>query len=232
LLAGLLAAYPFSPRLNAGRLEVTVLDVGQGDSIFVAFPDGRTMLVDGGGLPGSAYIKGARPALDVGEDVVSPYLWTRGLKRIDVVALTHGHEDHMGGLPAVLRNFRVGQLWVGRDVDSSAYRALLATAKARGVPVSYQVKGNSYDWDGVGIYVLWPPDDNPVKTANRFSRCPIMAAGPRAPNHFSPPCGPAMRRFRWERTTHSAIRTQRRWTASPPKARACSAPIATARSRR
>src|SRR6202043_1853741 len=130
VLAALIVAYPFPARSPRGRLEVTVLDVGQGDSIFVAFPDGRTMLVDGGGLPGGAYLHGHRPGIDIGEDVVSPYLWSRGLKRIDIVALTHGHEDHLGGLPAVLRNFRVGQLWVGRDVNSAAYHGLLSTAAA------------------------------------------------------------------------------------------------------
>ena len=52
--------HPFSPRLNHGHLEVTVLDIGQGDSIFVAFPDGHTMLVDGGGLPGSTFVRGMR----------------------------------------------------------------------------------------------------------------------------------------------------------------------------
>jgi competence protein ComEC len=62
VLAALIVVYPFPPRLQRGRLEVTVLDVGQGDSIFVAFPDGRTMLVDAGGLPGANYIRGMRPA--------------------------------------------------------------------------------------------------------------------------------------------------------------------------
>jgi competence protein ComEC len=164
--ASLIAAYPFAPRLNRGRLEITVLDVGQGDSIFVAFPNGRTMLVDGGGLPGGDYIRGARPGIDVGEDVVSPYLWSRGLKRIDVIALTHAHEDHYGGLASVLRNFEVGELWVGHDADSQGYRALLAEAHALRLPVVHRVKGDSFDWAGVHIGVLWPADNAPVKTAS------------------------------------------------------------------
>jgi competence protein ComEC len=73
--AALIATHPFAPYLNAKNLEVTVLDVGQGDSLFVTFPGGRTMLVDAGGALGSFHAGGMRSGLDVGEDVVSPYLW-------------------------------------------------------------------------------------------------------------------------------------------------------------
>ncbi len=74
VLTALVATHPFAPILNRGKLEVSVLDVGQGDSIFAAFPDGRTMLIDGGGQPGSEWVGGQRSGLDVGEQVVSPYL--------------------------------------------------------------------------------------------------------------------------------------------------------------
>ena len=166
LLAVLIAAHPFPPRLTPGQLEITVLDVGQGDAIFVDFPGGKTMLVDGGGLPGGAYIRGNRPGIDVGEDVVSPFLWERGIKRIDVVALTHAHQDHMGGLTAVLRNFRVGELWVGHEVGSAAYHHLLAEATERGVRVVHLMQGQSFDRQGVQIQILWPENDDPVKIGN------------------------------------------------------------------
>jgi competence protein ComEC len=162
----LIATHPFAPNLERGKLEVTVLDVGQGDSIFTAFPDGRTMLIDGGGLAGSEWAGGYRTGIDVGEEVVSPYLWSRGLKRLDVVALTHAHHDHLDGLHAVLANFRVGELWIGRDEETPAFENLLAEARARGVAIVHQTQGAQFDWDGAKGDVLWPPVEPSVTEAS------------------------------------------------------------------
>jgi competence protein ComEC len=162
----LIATHPFAPNLARGKLEVSVLDVGQGDSIFTAFPDGRTMLIDGGGLAGSAPVGGSRPSSDVGEEVVSPYLWSRGLEQIDVVALTHAHHDHLDGLHSILENFQVRELWVGRDEETSAIKALLAEASQRGVQIVHKVSGARFDWDGVTGEFLWPADTGPVNEAS------------------------------------------------------------------
>jgi len=163
----LIALHPFRPQLARGKLEVNVLDVGQGDSIFVGFPDGRTMLVDGGGLAGSERVGGYRSGSDVGEEVVSPYLWSRGLKKIDVVALSHAHHDHLDGLYAVLDNFRVGELWVGRDEETPEFEGLLAEARDRGIPILHKTAENNFTWDGVKGEILWPPADaGPVKEAS------------------------------------------------------------------
>jgi competence protein ComEC len=164
-LAIVIATFPFAPNLKRGDFELTVLDVGQGDSLFAAFPDGRTMLIDGGGLVGTYHVGGVRTGIDVGEEVVSPYLWSRGIKRLDVVALTHGHEDHLGGLTAVLNNFRVGQLWIGRDVHAADFQALLALARARGIPIVHQARGATFNWGGAAGQILWPDQDTTVDTA-------------------------------------------------------------------
>jgi competence protein ComEC len=156
--AVVIATYPFPPRLTPQHLELTVLDVGQGDSLFLSFPRGRTMLVDAGGELGNFHSGGMHSGIDVGEDVVSPYLWSRGLKHIDVVALTHAHQDHLGGLTAIFENFRVDEFWVGRDIQSDAYRQVLAAAPAHGVHIRHLKQGDTFSEDSVSADILWPDD--------------------------------------------------------------------------
>jgi competence protein ComEC len=154
--AVLVATFPFPPTHAAGQLESNVLDVGQGDSIFLVSPHGKTMLIDGGGafrgFPGREDHTGTDP----GEEAVSPYLWSRGFKTIDVVALTHAHQDHLGGLTAILENFKVNELWIGREVDSRALSQLEAIAKQRGSQIKHEIRGQTFTWDGVEGEFLWP----------------------------------------------------------------------------
>jgi competence protein ComEC len=164
-LAVVCAVHPFAPALVNGAIELTLLDVGQGDSVFVAFPGGRTLLMDGGGSYGAARVGGVRTGLDIGEQVVSPYLWQRGIKRLDAIALSHAHNDHLDGLNAVLENFSVGELWYGREVKSPAFLALLERAKARGTRLRQLQRGDRMEWDGVQVSVLWPEAALPAETA-------------------------------------------------------------------
>jgi competence protein ComEC len=117
-----------SPR---GELRLTSLAVGQGDAALVDFPDGRLMLIDGGGAPSG----GADP----GERVVLPMLRARRRPRLDVVVLTHPHPDHFGGLLAVIRGVEVGEIWDSgqgqREGAGPVYAAILREARARGIPV-------------------------------------------------------------------------------------------------
>ncbi len=136
IAVGLLAVivwHPFPPIIAARTLELTAIDVGQGDSLLVVFPDGRTMLMDAGGIPAfGAHIKAK---IDIGEDVVSPYLWTRSMKRLDIVAISHAHDDHVGGIPAILENFRPRELWTGATPTGPPWDAIREKAKALGITI-------------------------------------------------------------------------------------------------
>ncbi|HEY5055522.1 MAG TPA: ComEC/Rec2 family competence protein [Acidobacteriaceae bacterium] len=158
-LVPLAALWPSAPAVHRGQLEVTAIDVGQGDSLFIVSPNGRAMLIDAGGPTGAAANaeNATGPStFDIGEQVVSPYLWSRQLRRLDILVLTHAHSDHMGGMPAVLRNFRPRELWVAIDPYSASYRELLAEAAALGIRVRHLRAGDHIDWDSVAVNVLAP----------------------------------------------------------------------------
>ncbi|MBS1853875.1 MAG: ComEC/Rec2 family competence protein [Acidobacteria bacterium] len=162
LLAVLLVS-PFAPAIVPRQLELTAIDVGQGDGLFLAFPDGRTMLVDGGGIP--VFGRPQRGNLDIGEDVIAPYLWDRGIRRVDVVALTHAHEDHAGGVPALITDFHPAEVWTGFTPDSPEWeRVRVAAGRARASvkPLSAPAR---FSFGGAEIEVLAPfPDYVPLDT--------------------------------------------------------------------
>ena len=174
-LAAAIVLWPIRPAVHPGQLEVTAIDVGQGDSLLIVGPTGRAMLIDAGGPTGAA--ANAENAafiastFDIGEEVVSPYLWSRQFRRLDVVALTHAHSDHMGGMPAILRNFRPRELWVAVDPDSAPYRALLAEAAALGIRVRHLRAGDDLTWDTLHVAVLAPTPayTNPAAPINNDS---------------------------------------------------------------
>jgi competence protein ComEC len=162
-LSAAIVLWPTPPAVHPNQLEVTAIDVGQGDSLLVVGPSGRAMLIDAGGPTGAAAnaenakgLGSEDATFDIGEEVVSPYLWSRQIRRLDVVALTHAHSDHMGGMPAILRNFRPRELWVAVDPNSAPYRALLAEAATLGIRVRHLRAGDTLAFDSVAIHVLAP----------------------------------------------------------------------------
>lgn len=132
-------------------LEMTAIDVGQGDSILLITPDGRKLLVDAGGLPFWTHSQ-----LDIGEDVVSPYVWSRGISRIDAVVLTHAHADHMGGMFAVMENFRPQELWLPEGIPDSEIKKLLDEARSYRVTIVYRKAGDKFSYGGTIFRVLAP----------------------------------------------------------------------------
>ena len=128
-----------------GRLlEVVTLDVGQGDAAFIRFPDNRTMLVDGG-IQRRYYNEKKRRWVDydVGKRVLEPYFDFHGIRKLDIVVLTHPDIDHGGGLGYILQNFEVGRV-IGiseMQLDSETHRRLHAIVKADDIPYSFPYAG-------------------------------------------------------------------------------------------
>jgi competence protein ComEC len=102
-------------KTQAGYLELTCIDVGQGDAIFLKTPDGVTALVDGG-------------AEGQGRNRVLPYLRRHNITRLNLVFGTHGHDDHLGGLDEVLLQIPAGTLYLPRR-SNAVIRKLVAKLK-------------------------------------------------------------------------------------------------------
>lgn len=148
-----LITYPFPPRPSPA-LRVTFLDVGQGDSILVEFPGKKKMLVDGGGIHDSSF--------DIGERVVSPFLWRRGIKRLDYMVLTHAHPDHLNGLVAVARNFRIGEFWEAFSPDQSSVYEDLKKGLSPSTLRRRVFQGFCLRESGVEVEILHPRESAPL----------------------------------------------------------------------
>ncbi len=116
-------------RYFSKALDITVLDVGQGNSALIRLPKGACFLVDGGGFPGSS-------VFDTGRYLVAPFLWQQNILSLAGVVLTHPDSDHMNGLLYILENFRVKVLYKNGDQGGTeAYRRLMFLARSRGIPI-------------------------------------------------------------------------------------------------
>ena len=124
--------------LLKGRInnsEITFLDVGQGSSTFIQLPTGKRVLIDGGGGMTS-------PGFNVGEDIIAPFLWQRGIKQLDAIIITHGDSDHYNGIPFLLQRFRPKILWVNeRSGHDMAWRQMLALAASLDIAIKIPGEG-------------------------------------------------------------------------------------------
>lgn len=153
-------------------LIVTFLDVGQGDAIVIQAPSGHAMLVDGGGE-----VEGHLTGYDVGTRRVVPALRRLHLHTIDIVLLTHPHEDHVGGLIAVLQNFPVGLVLDSGTVHPApSYDRFLRLVGARHVPYRLARRGQRLDLgSGAGAVVLSPPEPPVVGSGSDVNANSVVA---------------------------------------------------------
>jgi competence protein ComEC len=170
-VASWIAFVPAHPRLRRGVMEMTALDVGQGDSILLVTPEGRTLLIDAGGLP-----QWMHSDFDIGEQVVSSYLWNRGLDRLDTVVITHPHADHLGGMPAVIANFHPRELWISIDHPAGELRPIVAQAVRAGMDVSIKKEGDEFDYGGAHFHLLAPGRDQITGSMRPNDDCLVFTA--------------------------------------------------------
>jgi competence protein ComEC len=134
-----IAFIPSRLHLHNAVMEMATIDVGQGDSIWLITPEGRSLLIDAGGLPQWMHSD------FVGEQVVSSYLWNRGIDHLDTVVITHPHADHLGGMPAVIANFHPRELSMSIDKPVGELAPILAQAQRAAMKVSVIKEGNEFD---------------------------------------------------------------------------------------
>lgn len=181
LTVAVLVFHPWSAPQADGNLQVAFLDVGQGDSALVTFPDGVTLLVDGGGRPGPFRQDAGgdgdeerfeRDTRSVGEAVVSEFLWQRGLDHVDYILATHADADHIDGLNDIVRNFKVRAALVARTPKSDPeFARFSATALAQRIPIHIIGGGDQLRFGNVVINIFWPPpaQSNDLSSQNNDS---------------------------------------------------------------
>ncbi len=102
--------------------EITFLDVGQGSSSLLSFPGGKKILIDGGGASSAKF--------NVGEQLIAPYLWHRGITSLEAIVISHADADHYSGIPFLLQRFHPKTLWInGSSGHDQQYDYLLSLAR-------------------------------------------------------------------------------------------------------
>ncbi|KAI7257021.1 hypothetical protein KC345_g10878 [Hortaea werneckii] len=144
-----------------GAGAISYLDVGQGDSILITTPGGAHILVDGGGtvsFGNKEEWRIRRSPFEVGAKTLLPLLKQRGIHRLDAVILTHGDQDHAGGLQAVLEGMPVSSLlFNGTLAGTEQYTQLMNTALDTGVLLYPLQQGMVLATDEVTqLHFLWP----------------------------------------------------------------------------
>lgn len=152
-------------RIPPETLRVTFLDVGQGDAALIEFPNGQTLLIDGGDSRAGKY-------------AVAPYLWQRRIREIDYLIGTHPQSDHIGGLPFILQNFKVNTVWTnGMPTETETYGAFETAIRETGAVHQIAFRGASLKIDICRLVFLNPglnPDERPISSRGGLNNHSIV----------------------------------------------------------
>jgi competence protein ComEC len=145
IVSFLLAVFNFSNNRGENKsnpnLNITIIDVGQGNSALIQTPEGRRILVDGGGFSDNS-------SFDTGRFIIAPFLWQKRIRSLDTVILSHPESDHLNGLIFILQNFDVHTLVKNSDMrNSKNYMALIKTCEDRNIRIVNPLsEGGSMDF--------------------------------------------------------------------------------------
>lgn len=156
LCALVLFSWPRAFQFPSDKLTISVLDVGQGESLLIEFPNGETLIMDGGGF--------YKNRLDVGGRVVAPFLWNRGIRKIDYMVATHSDNDHIRGLYSLLDLFPVKHfLTLGDNFVGRRLRNLQNQAREKGAKFLRLEMNKPIVVGEVRLIPLHPqPDQSPI----------------------------------------------------------------------
>lgn len=144
--------------------EVTMIDVGQGDSIFIKLPNNKgTYLIDTGGnlQYETAEWKKRRNLFDTGENIVVPFLKSKGITKLDKLILTHGDIDHVGGVKAILQSVIVKEVVLPKSHEPSELEEnIIKLCKEKKISIRYAFRGDGWSTTEARFFVLAPLSDN------------------------------------------------------------------------
>jgi len=143
ILTGCVLLFSFLTTIPDGRLHIVFCDVGQGDGIYIRFPDGKNMTIDGG--PGETMISCLSKHM--------PF-WDR---TIDMAILTHPQKDHLNGLVAVLKRYTV-QYLVRSDVENTTegFMELQKLVKEKNITEKFVTIGEHISIGSSNLSIMWP----------------------------------------------------------------------------
>lgn len=144
------------PVTQTGQLKVHFIDVGQGDSILIQTPGGKNMLIDAGTNESSSK--------------VTSYLSNLGITQLDIIAGTHPHEDHIGGMDAVINMFKIGKVYMPEvTTTTQTFQDVITAIKNKGMTIDTPIPGTTVDLDSDVKLEILAPNNDTYEDLNNYS---------------------------------------------------------------
>lgn len=144
--------------LDKPKMKIIFFDVEQGDAAYIKFANGKNMLVDSGARGfGENYAR----------DVIAPYFKNQGIQHVDILAISHPHNDHIGGAPYILNNFSVGKIWQTNVTShSQVYKETQHLADSLNIPSNYVYAGDFFEIGNQTYIQILHPSQKYIKIKN------------------------------------------------------------------